>query len=83
MKSITRVILLSFAVASFAFVACNSSQTNQSTEAKADTTAKPLAAGEKIGYVCPMHADQKSDKAAKCPVCGMDMEKTVVKDSIK
>ena len=26
-------------------------------------------------YVCPMHADMTSDKAGKCPKCGMDMEK--------
>ncbi len=24
-------------------------------------------------YVCPMHADVTSDKAGKCPKCGMDL----------
>jgi hypothetical protein len=26
-------------------------------------------------YVCPMHADVKSDKAGKCTKCGMALEK--------
>lgn len=25
-------------------------------------------------YVCPMHADQTSDKPGECPICNMDME---------
>lgn len=24
-------------------------------------------------YVCPMHPDVTSDKAGKCPKCGMDL----------
>jgi hypothetical protein len=26
-------------------------------------------------YSCPMHPDVKSDKAGKCPRCGMALEK--------
>lgn len=26
-------------------------------------------------YTCPMHPDVKSDKAGKCPKCGMDLTK--------
>lgn len=29
----------------------------------------------KASYVCPMHADMKSDKPAKCSQCGMNMKK--------
>jgi len=30
-------------------------------------------------YVCPMHADVKSEKPGKCPKCGMDMKKMDIK----
>ena len=81
MKSM-KMLLVAFAAASLAFAACNSS-TETKSEAKADSTAQPLAAGEKVIYQCPMHPDEKSDKPAKCPKCGMDMERVVVKDSVK
>ena len=42
-----------------------------------------LAEGEKIIYQCPMHPEEKSDKPATCPQCGMDLEKVVVKDTVK
>ena len=82
MKSILKAILLSFAVASFALAACHSATENKSAT-NADSTNRPLAAGEKVVYQCPMHPNEKSDKPGKCPECGMDMEKTIVKDSVK
>ena len=33
---------------------------------------------EKNSYVCPMHADVKSDKPAKCSKCGMDLKEVKV-----
>lgn len=30
-------------------------------------------------YVCPMHADEKSENPGKCPKCGMDMKKMEMK----
>lgn len=48
----------------------------------ADATAKPAAKastgkadGAKAVYVCPMCPGVKSDSAAKCPKCGMDLVK--------
>ena len=40
----------------------------------------PLITGVKVTseaamYVCPMHADQHSDKPGECPKCGMDLVK--------
>lgn len=31
------------------------------------------SAGKKMSYVCPMHPEVTSDKAGKCPKCGMDL----------
>jgi len=30
-------------------------------------------------YICPMHADEKSEKPGKCSQCGMDMKKMEMK----
>lgn len=37
-------------------------------------TAREAAAVKEV-YVCPMHPEEVSDKAGKCPKCGMDLEK--------
>lgn len=36
-------------------------------------------AGEVEYYTCPMHPSVKSDKPAKCPICGMDLTKVARK----
>jgi len=39
-------------------------------------TAKPtqkIASAPKTEYYCPMHPQQRSDKPANCPICGMKM----------
>jgi DNA repair exonuclease SbcCD ATPase subunit len=51
--------------------------------------AKEPAVGEKVSlladtaeakaaevYSCPIHPEVRQDKEGKCPVCGMDLEKT-------
>ena len=40
-------------------------------ESKSDTTALSL-------YTCPMHPEVITDKAGKCPKCGMDLVKKKV-----
>jgi len=36
---------------------------------------KETSAMTKEMYVCPMHADEKSENPGKCPQCGMEMKK--------
>ena len=68
----TRTIL-AFAIVKASFVvACSSPEKQPSAEpAQQDTLQKANAEA----YACPMCPDQKSDKPAKCGMCGMDMEK--------
>ncbi len=86
MKLTTKVILSAFTVLSFALASCNN---NTSTETKSEATKSDtaanmtVAAGEKVIYQCPMHPEETSDKPGKCPKCGMDMERVVVKDTVK
>ncbi len=78
-----KILLPAFAVA-LIFTACNNAPQDKKEEVKdahADTLM--LAAGEKIIYQCPMHPEEVSDKPGQCPKCGMDLEKVVVKDTIK
>jgi hypothetical protein len=68
------------------FIALLAACTNQSTKteqaASSDSTAfhsidtNQLAAGT-VFYQCPMDPEQVSDQPAKCPKCGMDLEKVV------
>ena len=51
---------------------CSTSEQKPAAEpVQKDTTQ--TATGE--AYACPMCPDQKSDKPAKCSMCGMDMVK--------
>jgi hypothetical protein len=36
---------------------------------------KPAGQDTKVIYTCPMHPSVSSDKAGKCPTCGMDLVK--------
>lgn len=88
MKSTNAFLLSVFTIASLALTSCGGNETK--SEAKKDSTSamapdSMLAAGEKIIYVCPMPEDAeiKSDKPGKCPKCGMDLEKKIVKDTVK
>lgn len=47
--------------------------TPPSTPADKGATAGGPATDAATGYACPMHADVRSDRAGKCPVCGMDL----------
>jgi len=47
-------------------------QDNKQPQTKDSKTA------EKTSYACPMHADVKSDKPAKCSKCGMDLKEVKV-----
>jgi rubrerythrin len=31
---------------------------------------------DKLVYTCPMHPEIRSDKPGKCPICGMNLEKS-------
>ncbi len=54
-------------------VACGAESTTPSTTTSASAKDSDAAAAL---YRCPMHTDQVStDPTAKCPVCGMDLEK--------
>jgi outer membrane biogenesis lipoprotein LolB len=63
-----RIILLA-AFATFALAACNNVS---KTESKTDGAAQTAAV-----YQCPMDCEKGKtyDKAGKCPVCEMDLEK--------
>jgi transcription initiation factor IIE alpha subunit len=43
-----------------------------------DTKQPQTKQAEKASYVCPMHADVKSDKPGKCSKCGMDLKEVKV-----
>jgi len=87
MKSTAKFLLVLLAAAAFSITSCNNaSETKEAkSEAKTDAHADTLmlAAGEKIIYQCPMHPEEVSDKPGKCSKCGMDLEKVVVKDTLK
>ncbi len=44
---------------------CAKTGSDKTSETKETTSAKP--------YACPMHPDVTSDKAGKCPKCGMNL----------
>ena len=64
----TFFLATSFALASFIFSACGSNEPKEKKSSVEQTTS-----GDK--YQCPMHPEEKSDKPAQCPKCGMDLEK--------
>lgn len=37
--------------------------------------AAPAGQGKPAAYVCPMHAQAKSDRPGSCPICGMRLVK--------
>ncbi len=52
-------------------------QHKMTSDSKSETMTKEM-------YVCPMHADEKSEKPGKCSQCGMDMKKMEMKkDNMK
>jgi len=73
----TRVFVMSCALlaGSFVFAACGGA-------------SKPKASTEKVVaqkevYSCEMHPEVISDKAGKCPKCGMELTKKMVADTTK
>jgi hypothetical protein len=87
MKSTIRILAVAFTAATLALCSCGSSST---TEAKQEATPEihsdslmPLAEGEKYIYQCPMHPEEVSDKPGTCSKCGMDLEKVIVKDTLR
>jgi len=80
MKSKLIICIVAFAAISLA--ACNSSTKPAETkeEAKTDTTAMIAPQpGDRVIYQCPMDPEEVSDKPGKCPKCGMDLEKVVIR----
>jgi hypothetical protein len=49
----------------------------QSNAGKKKDTKEQVA----VVYTCPMHPEVKSDKAGKCPKCGMTLVKATEDDS--
>ncbi|MCF6308836.1 MAG: hypothetical protein L3J09_12920 [Flavobacteriaceae bacterium] len=47
----------------------------QAQDHKHGDSDKETVAMSKEMYVCPMHADEKSEKLGKCSQCGMEMKK--------
>ncbi len=85
MKSVPGFLLIAFAASAITFTSCSNTEpkAEEKTAATADTSTAMLAEGEKYIYQCPMDLEILSDKPAKCPKCGMDLERVVVKDSVK
>lgn len=44
-------------------------------EKKSTGNAKTGTKEATVAYSCPMHPEVQSDKAGKCPKCGMDLKK--------
>lgn len=38
---------------------------------------------EKSVYICPMHSHIKGESGDKCPICGMNLEKVIIKEDYK
>jgi hypothetical protein len=60
------------------------------TTAKAKATCAPGQKADKAGkkttcimWTCPMHADVLSAKPGKCPKCGMNLEKKIIKKGVE
>jgi membrane fusion protein, copper/silver efflux system len=45
---------------------------------KTDSTISTPIEMTSFYYTCPMHPEIHNDKPGKCPICGMDLVKTVV-----
>jgi hypothetical protein len=77
-----KAIILSSVFSALLFGACSNSSTKTEETASKDSTVfhsidtTQLAAGTEF-YQCPMDPSEVSDKPAKCPKCGMDLEKVV------
>ena len=59
-------LFVALSATSIAISSCGGNSTKTEQQGKEYTSA----------YICPMHCEGSgSDKAGKCPVCGMDYEK--------
>ncbi len=86
MRLLIKMFLVAFGAALFSLSACNNNtapKTDEKSGMTTDTVSRPLAAGEKVIYQCEMDPDVKSDKPGKCPKCGMDLQRVIVKDTVK
>lgn len=75
-KNLTLLCAISIVIASAFITSCNSetkpeATTEQATAPADSTTAAPATES----YACPMHPEEKSDKAGNCSKCGMPLEK--------
>lgn len=68
----TRTLLVLAIVAAATVLSCSSPEKQPTAEPTQQDTLQKANAET---YACPMCPDQKSDKPAKCGMCGMDMEK--------
>lgn len=60
-------LFVAFSATSIAISSCGGNNSNNTEQQGKEYTS---------AYVCPMHCEGSgSDKAGKCPVCGMDYEK--------
>ncbi len=61
----------------FSALLCSSAAYAADAPATAPTAAPSVVqqTKEEATYVCPMHPEQHSKTPAKCPVCGMTMDK--------
>jgi hypothetical protein len=77
-----KIIILSSVFSALLFGACSNSSTKSEEVVTKDSTVfhsidtMQLAAGTEY-YQCPMDPSEVSDRPAKCPKCGMDLEKVV------
>jgi hypothetical protein len=68
---INKVILILTGL--FVLILCSNSIAQNSDATKKKATVQT----EKVVFSCPMHQEVFSDKAGKCPKCGMTLEKQV------
>jgi len=78
----TKILTTVFTIA-FLSIFSLSAQEHDHSKMKKDTTKMEIDASKKAHelthvvqqrYVCPMHADVKSDKPGDCPKCGMELK---------
>ena len=77
MKSFKLILaVMAFAMVSFTIVSCGNKKKSDKDGVEASADADKQGKEYTSNYICPMHCkDSGSDKAGKCPVCGMNYEK--------
>lgn len=73
----TKIVTTALALVISCTIAFAQNKTKSIEKPKSST--KTEISKDSVYYTCPMHHEVKMDKPGKCPVCGMALEKKILK----